>query len=447
MSFPADFVWGAAAASYQIEGGWQADGKGLSVWDVFAHRPDTIYNGDTGDVACDHYHRYQDDVALMQEIGLQAYRFSLSWPRILPEGTGAINPAGLDFYDKLVDTLLAAHIQPYATLFHWDLPYALYLRGGWKNRDIADWFADYTTIVVEKLGDRVKHWMPLNEPVVFLLIGHREGRHAPGDKVCDQDFVYMMHNMFLTHGKAVQAIRAASPGACKVGSANAGAHTFPATESEADIEAARQAMFSPHNPWSQGWWSDPMMLGQYPDDTSIWGGYAIPVQAGDMEIIRQPLDFFGFNVYQGVAVRAGENGLPEVLPRLTGSALTLTQWPVTPEVLHWPPRFYYDRYHLPILISENGLSLPDWVALDGKVHDPGRIDFVGRYLRAYKQAAAAGVPLVGYMHWSIMDNFEWAEGMKHRFGLIHVDYQTLKRTLKDSAYWYKDVIASNGANL
>ena len=447
MSFPSDFVWGAAAASYQIEGGWQDDGKGLSVWDVFSHRKGTIYNGDTGDVACDHYHCYTEDVGLMQAIGLQAYRLSIAWPRVIPDGTGAVNPAGLDFYDKLVDELLAANIQPYVTLFHWDFPYALYLRGGWKNRDVADWFADYTTVMVEKLGDRVKHWMPLNEPAVFLVMGQRDARHAPGDKVSDQDFVYMLHHMYLAHGKSVQAIRAASPAECMVGTANVAGNKYPATDSEADIEAARLAMFSPTHNWGYAWWSDPMMLGEYPEDTSVWGGLSMPVQAGDMAIIQQPLDFYGFNVYHGQPIRAGENGAPEPVPHPTGYPVTLTHWQVTPEVLYWSPRFLHERYNLPILITENGLSNPDWVALDGKVHDPARIDFVRRYLREYKRAAAAGIPLHGYMYWSIMDNFEWAEGMKHRFGMIHVDYQTLKRTPKDSATWYKDMIASNGENL
>ncbi len=447
MSFPADFVWGAASASYQIEGGWQDDGKGLSVWDVFSHQPGKITNGDTGDVACDHYHRYAEDVALMQALGLGAYRFSIAWPRVIPAGVGAVNPAGLDFYDRLVDVLLAAKIKPYATLFHWDFPYALHRRGGWKTREVVEWFENYTRVVVERLGDRVACWMPLNEPAVFLNMGYREGFHAPGLKVSNQDFLYMMHHMFLAHGTAVQTIRATAKNDPLVGTANVAGNLYPVSDDPADVAAARTAMFNASHLWNHGWWSDPMLLGKYPEDRSVFDNVEIPVEAGDMAIIQQPLDILGVNVYNGYAFRAGADGLPEPAPHPVGGPRTYTDWAVTPTVLYWTPQFLHERYKLPILITENGLSLPDWVALDGQVYDPGRIDFLQRYLREYRRAAEAGVPLHGYMQWSLTDNFEWAHGMKHRFGLIYVDYQTQKRTPKDSAYWYRDVIASNGANL
>jgi len=451
MSFSGDFVWGAAAASYQIEGGWQDDGKGPSVWDMFVHQPGTVFNGDTGDVACDHYHRYAEDVALMKEIGLHAYRLSIGWPRVLPEGIGRINEAGLAFYDRLIDSLLAANITPYVTLFHWDYPYALFCRGGWLNPDSPQWFADYTEVIVNRLSDRVRHWMPLNEPPVFVDVGHRVGRHAPGLKMAEAEIVRMAHNVLLAHGRAVQVIRAEAKLAPQVGTANVATVAIPADEtSEADINAARSYMFSVKTLglWSHAFWGDPMVKGVYPADTAARFGSNMPViGSDDMATIQQPLDFFGFNIYQGPYVRAGAEGQPEVVPMPVGAPLTLTHWRGTPEAAYWGPRFFQERYGLPIVITENGLSSPDWVSMDGRVHDPQRIDFLRRYLLQYRRAAADGVKLAGYFQWSILDNFEWGEGMKHRFGLIHVDYQTQKRTLKDSAYWYRDVIASNGASL
>ena len=449
MTFSDGFVWGAAAASYQIEGAAFEDGKGLSVWDTFSHWKGKVWNGQNGDVICDHYHRYLEDVALMKAIGLQAYRLSLSWPRILPEGTGAVNAAGLDFYDRLVDELLAAGIAPYVTLFHWDYPYELYCRGGWLNRASSDWFAEYTEVVAQKLGDRVKHWMTHNEPSVFVAVGHEEGRHAPGVKLSFDQILRMSHNVLLAHGKSVQALRAHVPDA-QIGAAIVSKIGIPATDSGADIEAARRFMFEfkSQDMWHHNWWSDPMLKGEYPADAvALYGAMMPEIMPGDMETIQQPLDFYGMNVYNGLYVRAGEDGEPEVIPQPPGFPITAFHWPVTPEALYWGPRFIYERYGLPIVITENGLSNTDWVALDGKVHDPQRIDFMQRYLLQYRKAAADGVKLHGYFHWSVMDNFEWAEGTKHRFGLIHVDYTTGQRTLKDSAYWYSDVIKSNGALL
>ncbi len=449
MTFPSDFVWGAAAASYQVEGAAREDGKGLSVWDKFSHTPGKVYEGNTGDVACDHYHRYKEDVALMRQIGLQAYRLSVSWPRVLPEGVGEVNPAGLGFYDRLIDELLAAGITPYVTLFHWDFPYALYCQGGWLNRRSSDWFADYTDVMVRALGDRVRHWMPLNEPSVFIQLGHQVGNHAPGDRLTFDQIVQMAHHTLVAQGKSTQIIRAAVGGA-QVGSAHAGHVVMPATESEDDIAAAREAMLTvrERHLWYHSWWSDPVFRGEYPAEAVALFGADMPeIRTGDMETIHQPLDFYGMNIYNGEYVRRGKDGNVEVVPHPDGRPLTAFHWPVTPEALRWGPRFVWERYRRPVAITENGLANSDWVALDGKVHDPQRIDFTRRYLLNFRQAAEDGVQVAGYFHWSIMDNFEWAEGYKHRFGLIHVDYQTQKRTLKDSAYWYRDVIASNGATL
>jgi len=450
--FPKDFCWGAAAAAYQIEGAWNADGKGPSVWDDFSHRPGKTYLGHTGDVACDHYHRYKEDVGVMKEIGLKGYRFSVSWPRVIPNGTGATNAKGLDFYSKLVDALLEAGIQPWVTLFHWDYPLALHHRGGWNNRESIDWFGDYAMLMANTLGDRVKHWMTFNEPTVFMNLGYQGGEHAPGDRQSPAALWKNVHHILMSHGKAVQAIRAASPQPCKIGWAPNMSAMIPATESPADIEAARQSFFDVYeNPfWAISLWNDPVYLGKYPDrPASVTEENWPKHSAEDMALIKQPLDFMGFNCYTGGEVRAGKDGKPESIPWPTGGpAGTLTWLEVMPQSLYWIARFKNERYgKLPLVVTENGLCNTDWVALDGKVHDPQRIDYVHRYLKGVKRAVDEGIPFGGYFYWSILDNFEWAEGYKSRFGLVHVDYQTLKRTIKDSAYWYGDVIRSNGANI
>jgi beta-glucosidase len=450
--FPKGFVWGAAAASYQIEGAANVDGRGASVWDMYCRKPDAVWNGHTGDVACDHYHRYAEDVGLMKEIGLQAYRLSIAWPRIQPEGTGKPNEKGLDFYDRLIDALLAAGITPWVTLFHWDFPLALYHRGGWLNRDSADWFADYTTHVVSRLSDRVKHWMTLNEPQVYIGAGHHEGRHAPGDRLAFKEVLLAGHHTLLAHGKSVLAMRAAAKQPLRVGYAPVGLPKMPFdASSAADLAAAKQLMFGvrAETAWTNTWWMDPVYLGHYPEDgLKFFGSNAPEPRAGDMELIKQPLDFCGVNIYGGQYVRAGQNGEPEEVKMSLGAKLTAFEWYVTPEALYWGPRLFAERYGKPIVITENGLSNRDWLSLDGKVHDPQRIDFTQRYLREAGRAVADGVPFEAYFHWSIMDNFEWAHGYKHRFGLIYCDYDNGNtRTLKDSARWYSEVIRSNGASL
>ncbi|MFH1499057.1 MAG: GH1 family beta-glucosidase [Verrucomicrobiota bacterium] len=450
MSFPDNFTWGAAAASYQIEGAWNADDKGLSVWDMLTRQPGKIWEGHTGDTACDHYNRYREDVGLMGQIGLNAYRLSVSWPRILPAGTGAISEAGLGFYDRLVDTLLAAGIQPWVTLFHWDFPHALFLRGGWLNPDSSKWFSEYTAAVVDRLSDRVTHWMTLNEPQCFIGLGHLFGEHAPGLKLGLAEVLTASHNVLLAHGRAVQVIRARARTTPQIGWAPVGVAYTPATDTTKDRRAADLGMAAvyPGTVWNNTWWGDPVVLGRYPEEGLRAYGNAVPRHTdADMAVIAQPIDFYGANIYNASPVRLGPDGREQAAPLPVGHPHTHFTWKVTPDALYWGTKFLHERYQLPVVVTENGLSLPDWVSLDGAVHDPLRIDFLNRYLNSLGRAIADGVDVRGYFQWSILDNFEWAEGYKHRFGLIHVDYATQKRTLKDSARWYAEVIRTNGASL
>ncbi len=450
MKFPDNFTWGVAAAAYQIEGAWNADGKGASVWDVFAHTPGKVWSGHTGDDACDHYNRFKDDVAIMKKLGVKAYRLSISWPRVFPQGTGSLNLKGLSFYNRLVDALLKAGIEPWVTLFHWDYPYELYCRGGWLNRDSADWFAEYAKMVADVLSDRVSHWMTLNEPTCFIGLGHLDGIHAPGDKLGLQQMLRAGHHALLAHGKGVQAIRAASKTPATIGYAPAVVGAIPASDDPADIHAARADMFSvtAKNTWNNTWWMDPVFKGKYPEDgLKLFGAAAPEVRPGDLETIHQPLDFCGANIYNGRVVKAGKDGKPEQVPQPPGAPITAFHWPITPACLYWGPKFLADRYKQPVYITENGMSNADFIARDGKVHDPQRIDFLCRYLRELGRAIEDGVDVRGYFHWSIMDNFEWAEGYKQRFGLVHVDYATQTRTIKDSGIWYTKVIKTNGEHL
>jgi beta-glucosidase len=448
--FETDFTWGAAAASYQIEGAAYADGKGLSVWDIFCQQPGKVAGGDSGDRACDHYYRYEDDVRLMRELGLQAYRLSIAWPRVLPEGVGTVNLKGLDFYDRLVDCLLRHDIQPWVTLFHWDYPYDLYCRGGWLNRDSADWFADYTRIIIDKLSDRVQHWMPHNEPQCFIGLGHQQGEHAPGLKLGFSEVLLANHHALLAHGKSVQVIRAHAQLSPQIGTALVGIVAIPDTDSPEDIEAARQATLSvkAKNCWNNTWFADPILRGEYPaDGLQLFQAHLPQIRDGDLATMHQPLDFYGLNIYQGYTVKAKANGMPALVAPIVGAPQTTMDWPITPEALYWGPKFIYERYQLPIVITENGMANSDWVHTDGQVHDPQRIDFLQRYLGAYGRAIASGVKAKGYFLWSVLDNFEWAYGYQKRFGIVHVDYSTQKRTPKDSAYWYKHIIASQGESL
>ena len=450
MSFGDDFLWGAATSSYQIEGGAYEDGKGLSVWDVMCERPDAIADGSSGAVACDHYHRSKEDVVLMSQVGLKAYRFSISWPRVLPDGIGRINPKGLEFYDRLVDELLGHGIRPFVTLFHWDYPYALYQKGGWLNGESSNWFAEYARVVVDALSDRVRDWMTINETQSFIGLGHQRGLHAPGLKLSHKEWLQVSHNVLLAHGKAVQVIRSHAKCPARIGYAPVGVVKVPVTDSPADIEAARAAMFAitEKNCENNTWWMDPVFLGKYPEDGLNVFGKDVPHYTDeDMRVISQPLDDFCINIYNGREVRAGADGKAEKWPRPPGYWRTNFGWSVVPQCLYWGPKFFQERYKLPVLITENGMANVDWKSLDGQVHDPQRIDFLQRYLLELQRAVQDGVEVRGYFQWSFMDNFEWADGFTRRFGLTHVDFETQERTLKDSARWYAEVIRTNGRAL
>jgi len=449
-AFPDKFTWGVAAASYQIEGAVSQDGRGPSIWDAFCRKPGAIWKDQNGDVACDHYNRHSEDIAIMERLGVKAYRMSIAWPRVLPDGTGAINKKGLDFYDRVIDELLAAGIAPWVTLFHWDFPLSLYYRGGWLNRESADWFADYTAVVIDRLSDRVSHWITLNEIQCFLGHGHQNGIHAPGDKMRFAEVLRCGHHSLLAHGRAVQVIRTRAKKRPAIGWAPVGLPYMPATESAQDIDAARTMMFRLNNKtaWTNSWWGDPVMLGKYPEDGLALFGSEVPnYSSEDMKTIQQPLDFYGVNIYVGNTVRLGADNRPTVVPDPIGHPRTAYDWAITPSALRWGPKFLHERYKLPIVITENGVSCNDLVSLDNKIHDPQRIDFTTRYLRELRRAISEGVPVKGYFHWSILDNFEWNEGFKQRLGLVHVDFVTQKRTPKDSAAWYAATIASNGRNL
>lgn len=450
MPFPKNFLWGAASAAYQVEGACLEDGKKENIWDRFSHEPGRIVHEETGDVACDHYHRWREDVALMKKIGLKSYRFSISWARVLPDGTGWINPEGLQFYSDLVDALLDAGIEPLVTLYHWDLPLTLYQQGGWKNPKSPDWFEEYTRAVVNCLSDRVKFWMTFNEPQMFVGLGLQMGMMAPFEQNDAATILQVSRHIFLAHGRAVSVIRREGKQPAMIGMAPTGDVYLPRSHSEADMEEARRQSFelSPgFFTMGNGWWADPVFLGHFSEAAEAMFGSQLPqFSRDDWTLISQPLDFFGFNAYQGsvhypVPRDAYQDGA------FQGSPRTMMDWGLTPEVLYYAPKWMYERYHKPILITENGMAGMDWVSLDGKVHDMQRIDFLHRYLLALERAVDDGIPVIGYQQWSVMDNFEWCHGYDKRFGLIYVDYRTQKRTLKDSAYWYGQVIQTNGTSL
>ena len=458
--FSKDFLWGAATSAYQIEGAAREDGKGVSVWDEFVRKPGKIRDGQKGDVACDFYHRYAEDILHMRDMGLTAFRFSLSWPRVLPEGTGSVNQKGLDFYSRLVDALLAAGIAPIATLFHWDTPLALHRRSSWLSRDMPQWFGDYAAVVTRALSDRVTHWLTINEPRSFIGGAYVTGVQAPGEKLARAEYMRAAHITFLAHGRAVQAIRANTHRPAQIGYACDVSPSLPAADSAADAAAARESTFaSPLDHFSgahwwreNAWWLDPVFLGRYPASAlAALGKDAPQILAGDMETIHQSLDFLGANIYGGWLVRAAApgqlNAQPEEVHFPAGFPLTAFGWQVTPDAMYWGPKWLHERYQMPIFITENGCSSRDSVSLDGKVHDPQRVDFTARYLLALARASAEGVPLRGYLHWSLLDNFEWQEGYTQRFGMIFVDFPTRRRIPKDSALWYAAVIKSNGPAL
>jgi beta-glucosidase len=451
MTFPDGFLWGAGTSAYQIEGATREDGRGPSVWDQFAATPGRTHAGETGEVAIDHYHRMEQDVALMADLGLNAYRFSIAWPRVLPAGTGAPNGAGLAFYDRLVDTLLAHGITPVATLYHWDLPLALFERGGWRSRDTAHAFADYAEVVARRLGDRVRWWVTQNEPWCSAYLGYVEGLHAPGIRGDVQAAVDVGHHVLLAHGLAVPRIRAhAAPGA-RVGIA---LNLFPIFAGDAR-SATLRAVERAHR-FHNRWFLDPLFRGEYADGLfQDLGAAPPPMEDGDLQTIAVPTDFLGVNYYNRWIVRAGTPaagapaGTPAAIEYVTAppdATVTTMGWEVYPHGVALVLEEVARSYRPPaILITENGASFDDVWNGNGLVRDPKRIRYLREHLDAVDGALSHGVPVVGYFVWSMFDNFEWAEGYSKRFGMVYVDYETQRRIVKDSGRWYAGFIAAQRA--
>ena len=446
VNFPEGFLWGAATSSYQIEGSPLADGAGASNWHRFSHTPGMVTNGDTGDVACDHYRRYRSDVALMKELGLNAYRFSVAWGRVVPDGTGRVNQKGLDFYSSLVDTLLDNGITPNLTLFHWDLPAALDDRGGWLNRDIASWFADYATVIYDKLGDRVPMWATINEPWVIMDGGYLFGKLAPGHRNIYEAPI-VSHNVLRAHGSAVQAFRASAASHNQVGLVVNLEPKYADSGSDADEAATRRA-----DAYMNRQYLEPVMRGKYPMEMAeIWGDAWQEWPDDDMRLISEAIDFVGINYYTRSVSRNDDLCLPV---RASGvlqpqSIHTETGWEVFPEaltrILLWTNEICGG---LPLYVTENGAAFYDPPApIDGSVDDPLRVAYLRSHLRAVYAAMTQGVPLRGYFAWSLLDNFEWSHGYSKRFGIVHVNYATQERTIKSSGRFYRDVIQTSGAAL
>jgi beta-glucosidase len=446
VKFPERFIWGAATSAYQIEGAWNEDGRGLSIWDTFSHKPGKTHNGESGDVATDHYHRSREDVNLMSEIGLKAYRFSISWTRILPEGKGQVNPRGLDFYSRLVDALLEKGITPYPTLFHYDLPQALQDQGGWANRDTARYFGDYARVVAERLGDRVTYWITHNEPWVTAILGHFSGEHAPGRKN-PVTAVAALHHVLLSHGYAVQSLRAATKRPAQIGIALNLSPIYPATPR--DVRGAK---------FSDGFINriilDPLLKGRYPQDFAgtWWWRFlesrlkpAQRIQPDDLKIISTPLDFVGANYYSRTVVRYVPVA-QSVQIRPKGSEYS-DMWEIYPQGMYdLLVRLKQDYGHPNWIVTENGVPVPDQPTPEG-VQDVRRIRYLHDHILEVHRAMEAGVPISGYFVWSLLDNYEWVYGYTKRFGLVYVDFNTLTRTLKDSAKWYSQVIRENGLSV
>jgi beta-glucosidase len=446
-TFPKGFFWGTATASYQIEGAWNEDGKGESIWDRFAHTPGKIKNGDTGDVACDSYHRWREDIALMRTMNLSSYRFSISWPRIQPSGSGTANAKGIDHYSRVVDALLEAHIRPMVTLYHWDLPQALEAAGGWTNRDTAGRFADYVQLMAQALGDRVSDWMIFNEPDAFVDLGHLEGTHAPGRQSI-LDFLRATHVVNLAQSAGFRALKAARSSS-RVGTAFSMSPCEPATASEADKLAAERA-----HAITNTWFLEPALRGRYPEALAFLPETAMRIQAGDMEKTRAPLDFIGINLYYRIIASA-----PGTMERFSHTQEWLFPvkmdggqqgpktdigWEVWPKALYDMVMRISRDYNRPVIeITESGCSYNDGPDASGAIHDRRRIEYHRQYLAALARAIADGADVRGYHAWSLLDNFEWAEGFSQRFGLTYVDFKTQQRTIKDSGRWYGKVAASN----
>lgn len=435
MSWSKDMIFGAASAAYQVEGAYNSDGRGLSIWDALSDGH--VKHGDNGNTACDEYHRFRDDIALMKKLNLQAYRFSVSWPRVIPK-EGVVNEKGIRYYQNLVDEVLAQGMIPMVTLYHWDLPMWMHEKGGWYSDEIVDRFASYVEVVVSALSDRVKYWMTMNEAATFIGAGYVEGVHAPFETVSrdaenyEEKVSVLTKHVLLAHGRAVQIIRKKAKLQPVIGIAMDGKFFLPDSEEEKDIEHARQETYTEDVDCHRiNWWLDPICKG------TVNPVLQKKITAEEMEVIHQPIDFIGYNCYKANNFDDDNGRNPSVKP---GMPRTAMGWNITPDALYWSVRFLHDRYDLPVLITENGMANIDFVMSDGKVHDPQRIEYMKMYLKGLKRVAEEGYPVMGYLYWSILDNFEWAEGYDKRFGLIYVDYETLERIPKDSALWFADYI-------
>ena len=435
-----EFIWGVATSSYQIEGAANEDGRGQSIWDTFCKVPGKVANFDNGDIACDHYHRFKEDLDLMKWMGVKAYRFSVAWPRVIPDGVGRVNEMGLDFYDRLIDSLLEREIAPWLTMYHWDLPEALQLRGGWNNREVVEWFGEYGEVLTSRFGDRVKNWMTLNEPFCSAWLGHLYGDMAPGIKDL-QTALNVSHNLLMSHGLACQVIRS------NVSEANVGivinvTPAVPATDSQVDSNAAQLA-----DGFDNRWFLDPVFGRTYPADVIDALGASPEIHSGDMELIAQDLDFLGVNFYFRQTVAADQNSKPLPIRSVNRENVkkTAMNWEVHPqafeEILLRISKEYSPKA---IYITENGSAWNDEV-INGEIIDDERIDYLVRHLDAMRSARNQGAPILGYFAWSFLDNFEWAYGYEKRFGLIHVDYKTQTRTPKKSALFYRQLLLNGTA--
>lgn len=450
--FRDDFVWGVASSAYQVEGRDPEDGCGKNIWDTFAEEG-RILDGKDAYTACDHMHRYKEDYKLMKLLGIKAYRFSMSWARILPEGTGRVNEKAIAMYRDMILSMKENGIEPYITMYHWEFPQALQDKGGWLNEDVIQWFGEYAKVVAENFSDICEYFITLNEPECFVGLGHLSGVHAPGLKLPYKDVFQIAHNALRAHGQAVINLRKYACRPIKVGYAPTCGMAYPATDSPEDIEAARKTLFGFHQPmdnwtWNVAWFNDPVFLGRYPEEgLKKFAEYLPEITDEDMKLISQPLDFMGQNIYNGYMMRQGEDGEPEYVDREAGAAKTAAGWPVTPECFYYGVKFLYERYHLPLYITENGMSCHDDVSLDGRVHDPNRQNFLDLYISALQRANDDGADVRGYFLWTFLDNFEWDKGYTERFGIVYVDFKTQKRIVKDSAFWYQKIIESNGREL
>lgn len=439
--FPQNFLWGTATASYQIEGAWNEDGKGASIWDTFTHQTGKIYENQNGDIACDHYHRWKEDISLMKQLGLKAYRFSISWSRVLPEGIGPVNQKGLDFYDRLVEELVKNDIEPFLTLYHWDLPQSLQDKGGWANREITDWFAEYASVMVDKLSDRVKYWATLNEPMVVIGAGHLFGEHAPGI----QDITATLataHHLLLSHGKAVDVIRNRSKKNTEVGIVLSLSTVQPATNSAEDRSAAEKADILMNRTML-----DPIFRGTYPEVLMQQLGAFFPsIEEEDMHTISAPLDFLGINYYSRNVISHDQDvPILEFKEEKPAGNPYSQMWEVYPEgIFEVIERVWQDYKPAKIFITENGICVADAPDFDQKVRDPRRIQYIQDHLIQVNRAIENKIPVEGYFVWSLLDNFEWAYGYNYRFGIVYVDFSDQKRCIKDSGFWYKKVIENGG---